>query len=219
RKVSVVYYLCRNGQLEHPHFMEVIPSSPNALFLRDVIGRLNVLRGEGMAATYSWSCKRSYKHGFVWHDLSDDDFILAVNGDDEYVLKGSEKKKIDVGERRRRNLSCGGAIDLNVTEYSVYKALGTDASTQTDEGQRRRRREEEEKKKIAANGNEMEIEITPPASDSSSETLEALMKSDGVRASSATEESTAEGAQSVKEEEKSWCIPQLISCGPRESQK
>jgi hypothetical protein len=23
RKVQIVYYLCRNGQLEHPHFMEL----------------------------------------------------------------------------------------------------------------------------------------------------------------------------------------------------
>jgi hypothetical protein len=23
RKVEIVYYLCRNGQLEHPHFMEL----------------------------------------------------------------------------------------------------------------------------------------------------------------------------------------------------
>lgn len=23
RKVQIIYYLCRNGQLEHPHFMEI----------------------------------------------------------------------------------------------------------------------------------------------------------------------------------------------------
>lgn len=27
-KVAVVYYLSRNGQLDHPHFMEVTVSSP-----------------------------------------------------------------------------------------------------------------------------------------------------------------------------------------------
>lgn len=32
---------------------------------------------------------RSYKNGFVWHDLSHDDLVLPANGD-EYVLKGSE---------------------------------------------------------------------------------------------------------------------------------
>ncbi|XP_023513166.1 protein UPSTREAM OF FLC-like [Cucurbita pepo subsp. pepo] len=89
RKVPVIYYLCRNRQLEHPHFMEVPLSSPEGLFLRDVINRLNVLRGRGMATLYSWSCKRSYKNGFVWHDLCEDDLILPAHGN-EYVLKGSE---------------------------------------------------------------------------------------------------------------------------------
>lgn len=88
-KVAVVYYLCRHRQLEHPHFMEVPLSSSDGLFLRDVIDRLNVLRGRGMASMYSWSCKRSYKNGFVWHDLSENDRILPAHGN-EYVLKGSE---------------------------------------------------------------------------------------------------------------------------------
>ncbi|KAL0460135.1 UNVERIFIED_CONTAM: protein UPSTREAM OF FLC [Sesamum latifolium] len=88
-KVPVVYYLCRNRQLEHPHFMEVPLSSPDGLYLRDVMERLNALRGRGMASMYSWSCKRSYKNGYVWHDLCDDDLILPAHGN-EYVLKGSE---------------------------------------------------------------------------------------------------------------------------------
>ncbi|KAL5831361.1 hypothetical protein ACOSQ3_016789 [Xanthoceras sorbifolium] len=89
RKVPVIYYLSRNGQLEHPHFMDVPLSSPDGLYLRDVIDRLNLLRGKGMASQYSWSSKRSYKNGFVWHDLSEDDFVYPAHGQ-EYVLKGSE---------------------------------------------------------------------------------------------------------------------------------
>lgn len=85
-KVPVVYYLCRNQQLEHPHFMEVTMSSPDGLYLRDVIQRFNVLRGKGMASSYSWSCKRSYKNRFVWHDLSEDDLILPARPT-EYVSK------------------------------------------------------------------------------------------------------------------------------------
>ncbi|MCI60004.1 protein UPSTREAM OF FLC-like, partial [Trifolium medium] len=42
-----------------------------------------------MATMYSWSSKRSYKNGFVWHDLSENDFIYPTQGQD-YVLKGSE---------------------------------------------------------------------------------------------------------------------------------
>ncbi|EPS70313.1 hypothetical protein M569_04454, partial [Genlisea aurea] len=89
RKVPVVYYLCRNRLMEHPHFMEVPLSSPDGLLLRDVTERLNALRGRGIATKYSWSCKRSYNSSYVWHDLGEDDLILPVH-DNEYVLKGSE---------------------------------------------------------------------------------------------------------------------------------
>ncbi|CAN8247222.1 unnamed protein product [Cochlearia groenlandica] len=88
-KVQIVYYISKNHQLEHPHFMEVLLSSPQGLYLKDVIERLNVLRGKGMASMYSWSSKRSYRNGFVWQDLSEDDLILPSHGN-EYVLKGSE---------------------------------------------------------------------------------------------------------------------------------
>ncbi|GAA0187493.1 hypothetical protein LIER_34781 [Lithospermum erythrorhizon] len=89
KAVEVVYYLCRNQQLEQPHFIEVTLSSPDGLYLRDVIEKLNVLRGRGMTSLYSWSCKRNYKNGYVWHDLCEDDLILPTYGND-YVLKGSE---------------------------------------------------------------------------------------------------------------------------------
>ncbi|KAG9449524.1 hypothetical protein H6P81_009489 [Aristolochia fimbriata] len=102
RKVPVVYYLCRNRHLEHPHFIEVPLSSPEGLYLRDVIDRLNILRGKGMPALYSWSCKRSYKNGFVWHDLSEDDLILPAHGN-EYVLKGSELVEESPSERSHQN--------------------------------------------------------------------------------------------------------------------
>ncbi|XP_059645033.1 protein SOSEKI 2 [Cornus florida] len=89
RKVQVVYYLYRNAQLEHPHYMEVTHFSHQPLRLKDVMERLTVLRGKGMPSLYSWSCKRSYKNGYVWNDLADNDIIYASEGD-EYVLKGSE---------------------------------------------------------------------------------------------------------------------------------
>ncbi|GAV76062.1 DUF966 domain-containing protein [Cephalotus follicularis] len=87
--VPVVYYLSRNGQLEHPHFFEVPLSSPQGLYLRDVINRLNLLRGHGWANMHAWSSKRSYKNRFVWQDLSEDDLIYPCNGN-EYILKGSQ---------------------------------------------------------------------------------------------------------------------------------
>ncbi|GLT65064.1 hypothetical protein SLA2020_375160 [Shorea laevis] len=154
RKVPVVYYLCRNGHLEHPHFMEVSLSSNDGLYLRDVINRLNVLRGKGMATLYSWSSKRSYRNGFVWQDLSENDFIYPAHGQ-EYVLKGSEilnpslnPKLVEAAPSfrlpkqaeseksgkdpdfpvvtRRRNLSWS-SIDLQ--EYKVYKAESNSESS------------------------------------------------------------------------------------------
>ncbi|XP_064968286.1 protein SOSEKI 2-like isoform X3 [Musa acuminata AAA Group] len=89
RKVQVIYYLSRNGQLEQPHFIE-LPHLPNhQLRLRDVMERLTLLRGKGMPSLFSWSCKRSYKNGYVWNDLAENDIIFPAEGV-EYVLKGSE---------------------------------------------------------------------------------------------------------------------------------
>ncbi|EEF30418.1 conserved hypothetical protein [Ricinus communis] len=88
KKVAVVYYLSRNGQLEHPHFVDVSLSSSQGLYLRDVMNTLKILRGQGMASMYSWASKRSYKNAFLWQDLSDDDIIYPCHGQD-YVLKGS----------------------------------------------------------------------------------------------------------------------------------
>ncbi|KAJ6918842.1 protein UPSTREAM OF FLC [Populus alba x Populus x berolinensis] len=89
KKVQVVYYLSRNGQLEHPHYMEVSHLANQHLRLRDFTDRLTVLRGKGMPSLYSWSCKRSYKNGYVWNDLAENDIIHPSDGA-EYVLKGSE---------------------------------------------------------------------------------------------------------------------------------
>ncbi|EEF29252.1 protein SOSEKI 2 [Ricinus communis] len=89
KKVQVVYYLSRNGQLEHPHYMEVVHFTNHHLRLKDVMDRLTVLRGKGMPSLYSWSCKRSYKNGYVWNDLAENDIIYPSDGA-EYVLKGSE---------------------------------------------------------------------------------------------------------------------------------
>ncbi|KAH9326340.1 hypothetical protein KI387_006518 [Taxus chinensis] len=75
--------------LSIPHFMEVALSSNDGLHLRDVMHRLNTLRGKGMPYLFSWSSKRSYKNGYVWHDLSEDDIIYPAQRN-EYVLKGSE---------------------------------------------------------------------------------------------------------------------------------
>ncbi|VAI08890.1 unnamed protein product [Triticum turgidum subsp. durum] len=65
---------------QHPH---------QPLRLKDVMDKLTLLRGKGMPALFSWSCKRNYKNGYVWNDLSESDVIYPSDGV-EYVLKGSE---------------------------------------------------------------------------------------------------------------------------------
>ncbi|KAI5384405.1 hypothetical protein KIW84_071425 [Lathyrus oleraceus] len=122
RKVQVVYYLSRNGLLEHPHFMEVTLSPNQPLRLKDVFDRLMALRGSGMPSQYSWSTKRNYKSGYVWHDLSLKDIIHPSEGGAEYVLKGSEL----VEGFQQLNLSEKQAIqpqqEQNFTSYNNSKS-------------------------------------------------------------------------------------------------
>ncbi|KAL4330393.1 hypothetical protein AHAS_Ahas13G0395600 [Arachis hypogaea] len=92
RKVQVVYYLSRNGLLEHPHLMELtLLPSQLPLRLKHVFDRLMALRGTAMPLQYSWSSKRKYKSGYVWHDLAPKDILHpSQGGEEEYVLKGSQ---------------------------------------------------------------------------------------------------------------------------------
>ncbi|KAL7089971.1 hypothetical protein ACP275_12G010200 [Erythranthe tilingii] len=89
KKVQIVYYISRNGHLQHPHYIEVSHLAHQHLRLKDVLDRLTVLRGKGMPSLYSWSCKRSYKNGYVWNDLALNDVVYPSEGA-EYVLKASE---------------------------------------------------------------------------------------------------------------------------------
>ncbi|KAK9283634.1 hypothetical protein L1049_011884 [Liquidambar formosana] len=171
RNVPVIYYLSRNGQLEHPHFMEVPLSTPEGLYLRDVIHRLSYLRGKGMASMCSWSSKRSYKNGFVWHDLSENDFIHPYHGH-EYVLKGSQLLETSLSFRSYETVSPESQPETNNSgegsrfpatirtrnqswssfdsrEYRVYKttkpagdlAGKSEADAATQTGDERRQRE------------------------------------------------------------------------------
>ncbi|KAF7811346.1 protein UPSTREAM OF FLC-like [Senna tora] len=138
--VHVIYYLSRNGQLEHPHLMEVPLSSPHGILcLKDVINRLNSLRGHGMANSYSWSAKRSYKKGFVWQDLGENDLIYPCSGHDEYVLKGTQLM-METSSSSFRSYETASFSETNSSN---------DASTQTEEDNKGKEREliEEKKKK------------------------------------------------------------------------
>ncbi|KAK6933225.1 Protein SOSEKI [Dillenia turbinata] len=150
RTVPVVYYLSRNGHLDHPHLIEVPLSSSHGLYLKDVINKLSVLRGKIMPSMYSWSSKRRYNNGFVWQDLTENDFIYPVHAH-EYVLKGSEivdnfsrfrsynSIASDKDKPNASNHSNSTSLDSN--EYRIYKVESAgdltvkalNAATQTDE--------------------------------------------------------------------------------------
>ncbi|XP_076911178.1 protein SOSEKI 1-like [Bidens hawaiensis] len=89
RKVHIIYYLCRNGRVEHPHLIRIHHHSRSGVHLRDVKRWLVELRGKDMPESFAWSFKRRYKKKYVWQDLLNDDLITPIC-DNEYVLKGSE---------------------------------------------------------------------------------------------------------------------------------
>ncbi|KAM0944009.1 putative transcription factor C2H2 family [Dioscorea sansibarensis] len=89
RKVNVVYFISREGKVEHPHLIRVHQFHGHGVHLHDVKRWLSALRGDGMPDSFSWSYKRRYKNGYVWQDLTDDDLITPIS-DNEYILKGSE---------------------------------------------------------------------------------------------------------------------------------
>ncbi|KAK3165916.1 hypothetical protein QOZ80_1AG0039300 [Eleusine coracana subsp. coracana] len=236
-RAAVVYYLSRNGHLEHPHFMEVALSCPDGLYLRDVIDRLDALRGKGMARMYSWASKRSYRNGFVWHDLADDDYIHPVVGR-EYVLKGTERLQpvplplLDAtssetptssssGSRweqvkpAHRNKSSNVAAQLgHQPQYVVYKQGGedraADAATQTEDAGRGHN----QKRVVRAPAQQDELSradtssSSPPTASTSPETLEALIKADHHRVVVPVASGGAGRARAA-----SSVLMQLISCG------
>ncbi|KAM0891900.1 hypothetical protein ACQ4PT_026077 [Festuca glaucescens] len=227
-RVAVVYYLSRNGHLQHPHFMEVALASPEGLYLRDVIVRLDALRGKGMARMYSWASKRTYRNGFVWHDLTDDDYVHPVAGR-EYVLKGTERlspptmQQLPLLDAAAAASSCSSGSHSQETatssssgweqrgqtkgdgEYRVYRAedraaAAADAATQTDDSchRGRQRRAQQEL------GRE---ETSPPTASTSPDTLETLIKADG-RVVAAVAVGGGRGRARA-----SSVLMQLISCG------
>ncbi|XVE52722.1 hypothetical protein DITRI_Ditri02bG0145900 [Diplodiscus trichospermus] len=235
QKAPVVYYLSRNGQLEHPHFLQVPFSSPQGLFLKDFVNRLNSLRGEGMA-------NRSYNNGFVWQDLSENDFIYPSHGR-EYILKGSLLLETSLSFRSCETISSTSSISKNSSETyrsgedsnvpakiirknhyenKIYKARssrefgskGNNVSTQTYGNARQRRFWEEEAEEHEREGNQRIVEMngqqpSRPSSNSNSEILKSLNISADIR------DQTVENDSPSRRIKATSVLMQLIACGSR----
>ncbi|KAI3683570.1 hypothetical protein L1987_84078 [Smallanthus sonchifolius] len=235
RKVPVLYYLCRNRQLEHPHFIEVPLVSPDGLYLRDVIEKFDSLRGRGMASMYSWSCKRSYKNAFVWNDLGEDDLIVPAH-ENEYILKGSELVEENNSGRfaRSRNIKSNfeqlaeprssitqddyssSTNIIGPTKYKMCTHGLADASTQTQETCTT--------SLLSDNGPvESSTNESPPSSSGAcssackTDTLESLMKADGCNFNTSRkpeeEEEQQQQEYEVATNTKIRALLQLVSCG------
>ncbi|XP_051140537.1 protein SOSEKI 2-like [Andrographis paniculata] len=161
KKVEVVYYLSRNGHLEHPHYLEVTHLAHQHLRLKDVMDRLRNLRGKAMPSLYSWSCKRSYKNGYVWNDLGENDPIYPSQGQGgaataEYVLKGSEIiSDAPIQTDKLHNLRLGGYnnVQLQDSNFLPKKRMDEVVSSSSpyeddDEEMMQGEQEEEEEEEV-----------------------------------------------------------------------
>ncbi|KAE9618562.1 hypothetical protein Lal_00047880 [Lupinus albus] len=240
-KVAVIYYLSRNGQLEHPHLMEVPISSPRGMLcVKDVIHRLSSLRGQGMANMYSWSTKRSYKNGFVWQDLSENDFIYPSSGH-EYILKGTQVIKTCLSFRSYETISTSSSSEtknssmdahsttttikegiknrsISSCDYKLYNATiseelarkGANASTQTEEKGRKREQVEECEGNNAREFSESERSL--PFYSSSFRVLEESLESSDYESADIRNQMVENELPSGRVKA-SAVLKQLISCG------
>ncbi|KAE8670722.1 hypothetical protein F3Y22_tig00112114pilonHSYRG00203 [Hibiscus syriacus] len=135
-KVPVVYYLSRNGRLEHPHFLEVPLSSPQGLCLKDVINKLNNLRGDGMAnrlAAFRNVSKLSILRNGFFNFIDLQRFLRKY---------GSSKDSNVVAKTGRKHQSWSEFKELDEVDHRIFVAKtsreliskGNSVSTQTDDG-------------------------------------------------------------------------------------
>ncbi|KAK1314408.1 hypothetical protein QJS10_CPA06g01584 [Acorus calamus] len=132
RRINVVYFLSRMGNIDHPHLFRVHHLHRKAVRLRDVKRWMSSLRGKDFPDSFAWK----YKSGYVWQDLLEDDIITPVS-DNEYVLKGSQitssispSNRDDQDEIKRTVRIEGGEWEGSGSESDPPSS---DASTQTDE--------------------------------------------------------------------------------------
>ncbi|KAL6952600.1 hypothetical protein U1Q18_045654 [Sarracenia purpurea var. burkii] len=157
RKVPVVYYLCKNRQLEHPHFIEVPLSSSDGLYLRDDLilpahGNEYVLKGSELFDECNSGHYIPAEITKLQNPKQLPEPVSLRNHDDSSSsssMTGRETKHSQDDELSppvRHLCSSGMSPDsrdgksypwngcLSLAEYKVYKTDGlADASTQTEE--------------------------------------------------------------------------------------
>lgn len=67
RRVPVIYYLYRNGHLEHPHFMEVPLSSSDGLYLK---GMCNSMSSNHLSGIFSMIIHSNFPYRLLWEKSS-----------------------------------------------------------------------------------------------------------------------------------------------------
>ncbi|XP_047983180.1 protein SOSEKI 1-like isoform X1 [Salvia hispanica] len=150
RRLQILYFLSRNGCNEHPHLIRIHHLSNNGVRLRDIKRWLGELRGKDMPESFAWSYKRTYKAGYVWQDILDDDLVTPIS-DNEYVIKGSEilstNHNIEISTHRQKPLQDSSkdmqiasptATDIHSSDSSNYASsetpsVGSQTSTSADD--------------------------------------------------------------------------------------
>ncbi|KAG8387587.1 hypothetical protein BUALT_Bualt02G0037100 [Buddleja alternifolia] len=231
-KVPVVYYLCRNRQLEHPHFMEVPLSSPDGLYLRGgfspsgtvILQNQKALPGPPSSRSQEESSSSSSLNGGATKSSQEDELSPTINHHCSLVVSPESSGG--------KNSSWNGSLTL--AEYKVYKSDGlADASTQTDENATKivetretctRGVSTDEPKNSGTHQNEVpqtNFVSTPPSTSSASsssgrtDTLESLIRADVKKINSfrILEEEGFRNPSSNTKLKASNMIMQLISCG------
>ncbi|XP_039038920.1 uncharacterized protein LOC120176579 [Hibiscus syriacus] len=174
-------------------------------FLRDVINKLNNLRGYGMANRFSWSSKRLT----AFRNVSK--LSISKGSSETY---GSSKDSNDVAQTRRKHHSWSEFKELEEDDHRIFMAKtnreliseGNSVSTQTDGVKQGRFGVE------IAEEHEMEpndLHDSRPSSNSNSEILKGLNISADIRDQSVEDDRPSGRIKA------SAVLMQLIACGSR----
>ncbi|XP_064983168.1 protein SOSEKI 5-like [Musa acuminata AAA Group] len=187
-----------------------------------------------MVGLYSWSSKRSYRNGYVWQDLSEDDFIHPVR-DNEYVLKGTELLHLNSSSSSgsqelflpsstsskcaQEDSAASFSRGKQATRSSFYKsntsaettANSIDASTQTEEHKRQQRRAPVAEVERAENPKSAKVAEKHPATELSGDEVSPPPSSSSPETLEALIKADGRCIMAVRPEEKGWSVGGCLS--------